>query len=266
MTDPDGAGRRRHRQHRPARRRRGDPPGLHARAPWCATRARARRLPRGRAAGRRRRHPARHACRPRSTASTPSCSPSAPTGRQGRRGDRRLRRRPQRPGRPGHPAGPHRADDRHRRHQPHRRLQPLHPGPRLEAPLRAAGARQRPARTRSCGPAGSTTTRPTSTGSSCSRATPARPATPATASSPAARSPQVLVAQPRLRRRALRKTFELVAEHGPAPDDLDALFAPSKPTRPARSTAFTTRPTCRWRTSRNAYATTWKQSSHAQPH
>jgi uncharacterized protein YbjT (DUF2867 family) len=44
---------------------------------------------------------------------------------------------------------------------------------------------------------------------------------------------------------AMRKTFELVATPGLAPDNFDALFAPLIATCPARSMAFKTCRTCR---------------------
>jgi len=65
---------------------------------------------------------------------------------------------------------------------------------------------------------------------------------------------------------ALRKTFELVATTGPAPANLDALFARLRRTQTARSTAYTTRGTCRWTRSRSGYATAWMQWSPAGLH
>jgi uncharacterized protein YbjT (DUF2867 family) len=83
-------------------------------------------------------------------------------------------------------------------------------------------------RTRSCGRAGSTTTPPTSTAFSCCRAIPGRPGDASDGAIARRQIAQVLVAS-LSSAAAARKTFELVAEHGPAPTDLDPLFAALEP-------------------------------------
>ena len=55
---------------------------------------------------------------------------------------------------------------------------------------------------------------------------------------------------------AARKTFELVAEPGPAPTDLDRMFAALDPDPPEAIGASTTPRTCRLRTSRTTSAPT----------
>jgi uncharacterized protein YbjT (DUF2867 family) len=55
---------------------------------------------------------------------------------------------------------------------------------------------------------------------------------------------------------AERKTFELVAEHGPAPEDFDSLFAALEADAPGALDAVRDTPTCRWRASRRGFRKT----------
>src|SRR5215217_9542359 len=79
-------------------------------------------------------------------------------------------------------------------------------------------------RTRSCDPDGSITTSPLTCDLSCCRATRGMPATPAMAPWPGARSHKSWFEA--WARMLVRKTFELIAERGPATEDFDALFSP----------------------------------------
>ena len=142
---------------------------------------------------------------------------------QGRDRERRLRRGTQPPASSGLAAGADRADDRDRRHQPHRGPQPVHRSARLEAPLRAARARQRPAvhdrapRMVRLQRARPTPARPPAGGHAPSR----RPERRCRRAPPDRQSPGSAVSPP-TRRCARRSSWSRTT--GPEPDDLDALF------------------------------------------
>lgn len=147
-------------------------------------------------------------------------------------GEGRLRRRTQHVARTRRTEGAHRPDDRDRRDLHGHRLQPRLAGPRLEAPFGTAGTRQRQ-RVHHRAP----------------RLVRLQRSGPAEARFPARRHPSPCQSRGRRgipqtdragagrcarMRDADHKTLELVAERGPAQEQLDPLFAALEPDDPNR--------------------------------